>query len=74
MENGTWKSSWVPYAAHPAIAPEHVEEASRLMVPRLSLAIKDGEYVSGNDWNKLLPDYEFTDAEVFLREAWRGKP
>jgi hypothetical protein len=73
MENGTWESSWLPHADHPSIKPEHAEAASRAMVPALLLAIRDGMFVSGDEWNRLLPDYEFTSAEDFLREAWKGK-
>lgn len=34
---------------------------------REALAVSD-------EWNRLLPDYKFTQAEEFLADAWRGKP
>jgi hypothetical protein len=73
LHNETWTSSWVPHADHPSIAPEHVAAASKMMVPRLLLATMEGMFVAGEEWNRLLPDYKFTDAEAFLREAWEGK-
>jgi hypothetical protein len=73
LQNGTWESSWVPRLEHPSIAPENRESASKTMVPGLLLATMEGMFVVGDEWNKLLPDYEFKHAEVFLREAWEGK-
>jgi hypothetical protein len=73
LQNGTWTSSWVPRLEHPSIAPENRESASRTMVPGLMLATMEGMFVVGDEWNKFLPGYEFTDAEVFLREAWEGR-
>jgi hypothetical protein len=26
-----------------------------------------------DQWNRLLPDYKFTDAEEFLEKYWTGK-
>ena len=44
------------------------------MVGGISLAIGAGAFDVGDEWNRLLPDYEFTDAKVFLKKAWDGKP
>lgn len=43
------------------------------MVPNILLAINDGAFEASDEWNKLLPDYKFTDAEAFVRREWRGK-
>lgn len=74
LERGTWKSSWVPRIDHPSIAPEHVEAVSKVIVAGLLLAIGKKAYEVSNEWNELLPDYEFMDAEVFLKQAWHGEP
>jgi hypothetical protein len=37
------------------------------------LAVKYGAFKSGETWNRLLPDFEFEDAEMFLRREWEGK-
>jgi hypothetical protein len=40
----------------------------------MQLAFGEGAFDTGDEWNRLLPDYEFTDVESFLRKAWDGKP
>ena len=37
-------------------------------------AFNANAFYSTNEWNKLLPDLEFTSAEEFLTKAWEGKP
>ena len=27
-----------------------------------------------DEWNQLMPDYEFTEIEDFLGKVWEGKP
>ncbi|KAF1829889.1 NAD(P)-binding protein [Decorospora gaudefroyi] len=76
LENGTWTSSWLPKADHPSISvpPEQVERTSKIIVGGLLLAIREKAFETGGEWNALLPDYEFTNAEEFLKKAWMGKP
>lgn len=38
------------------------------------LGISAGVLKVSNEWNRLLPDYEFTRAEEFLTEVWESKP
>jgi hypothetical protein len=74
MVNGTWSNSWIPKTSHPSIPPEHVEIASKTVTAGILLAIKEGAFDCGDEWNKLLSEYEFEDAERFLKKAWAGKP
>jgi hypothetical protein len=74
MADGTWTSTWVPKIDHPSIPPDYVETASKTGVAGILLAVKEKAFESGDEWNRLLPDYEFTGAEAFLRKAWAGKP
>ncbi|KAJ4176093.1 hypothetical protein NW755_014615, partial [Fusarium falciforme] len=32
--------------------------------------VSAGNFEISDEWNKLLPDYEFTQPKEFLREAW----
>ncbi|MCJ1408810.1 hypothetical protein MMC19_002886 [Ptychographa xylographoides] len=73
LESGTWKTSWIPKLDHPSISPEQVDMFSRIIVAGLWLAISAEAYNCSDEWNRLLPDYEFTQPEEFLSEAWRGK-
>jgi hypothetical protein len=74
LEAGTWKSSWLPKLDHPSVPPEHVEAMSRTITTGFFLAAREKSFVTSDAWNKLLPEFTFQDAEVFLREAWSGKP
>lgn len=37
-------------------------------------AISVGAYDTSNSWNKLLPGYQFADAEELLTKVWADKP
>ena len=74
LEDSTWSSSWLPKVDHPSIPMEHVESASKMMIAGILLAMKENAFVTSKEWNTLLPDYEFTGAETFLRKMWAGKP
>ncbi|KAG9661771.1 NAD(P)-binding protein, partial [Aureobasidium melanogenum] len=74
LEDGTWKSSWTPKIDHPAVPPQKNDELSRLMVSEILRGISAGDFLCSDEWNKLLPDFEFTQAEEFLSGIWKGKP
>ncbi|KAH4104060.1 hypothetical protein HBH70_097770 [Parastagonospora nodorum] len=68
---GTWKSEWAPLVAHPSIPDEQVEVVSRALVPNILLAVNEGAFETSDEWNRLLPDYEFTGAKTFVEREWR---
>jgi hypothetical protein len=75
LESGAWSASWLPRISHPAIPPELVSDTlSKTVVSGILLGISAGCFKVSDEWNRLLPDYEFTTAEDFLTEAWTGKP
>lgn len=45
-----------------------------MVVPGLLLSFSAGAWNVTDEWNQLLPDYKFTQADEFLAEAWNGKP
>lgn len=74
LESGTWTTSWQPKLDHPSIPPEQADMFSRIILTGVLLALSVDAYNVSDEWNQLLPDYKFTQAEDFLAEAWRGKP
>ncbi|KAH0276347.1 NAD(P)-binding protein, partial [Aureobasidium melanogenum] len=74
LKDGTWKSSWTPKIDHPAVPPQKNDELSRLMVSEILRGISAGDFLCSVEWNKLLPDFEFTQTEEFLTGIWKGKP
>jgi hypothetical protein len=74
LATGQWKTSWIPKLDHPSLPKEQVDMFSRIIVAGLLLAISDKAFEISDEWNKLLPDYKFTQADEFLTEVWGGKP
>ena len=74
LETDSWKATWTPKLDHPSIPPEQVEEFSRIILAGCLLSFHAGAWSVSDEWNKLLPDYKFTQAETFLTEIWRDKP
>jgi hypothetical protein len=74
LRAGIVKSPWVPKIAHPSLSPEEIEAMATVFVPGLLLGIAAGNLRVSDEWNRLLPDYKFTQAEEFLVKTWAGKP
>ncbi|KAI1472630.1 NAD(P)-binding protein [Daldinia caldariorum] len=53
--------------------PEQAGAFMHAVPARLLIAIHRGAYDITDEWNKLLPDYKFTQLEDFLKSAWGGK-
>jgi hypothetical protein len=67
------KSSWLPKIDHPSLTPEEIETQAATMTAGIVLGLSAGSFSVSDEWNKLIPDFEFTKAEDFLAEFWRGK-
>jgi hypothetical protein len=68
------KASWRPLVSHPAIPPDQAATLSGILLAGMLLGISAGALNVSDEWNRLLPDYTFTQAEEFLSKAWRDKP
>ncbi|CAI6304622.1 unnamed protein product [Periconia digitata] len=73
LQKGEFESSWLPTLDHPAIPAEQRKGLAKGMVAGVLQAVRAGAFEVSDEWNKLLPDMKFTDAEEFLRGAWEGK-
>lgn len=73
MESGSWESSWMPRIDHPSIPPEQIEAMSKIGTAGISLGLGDGLFSVSDEWNRILPGFQFTKAGEFLENAWRGK-
>ena len=74
LKAGAAKCSWLPTVDHPGIPREQAEALAPKLVAGMLLAISTGALKVTDEWNRLLPDYHFTQAAEFLAEAWRDKP
>lgn len=73
LKAGVVKSSWLPIVDHPGIPKEHAEGLAPTLVASMLLGISAGALNVTDEWNQLLPEYKFTQAEEFLDKAWKGK-
>ncbi len=74
LKAGLAKGSWLPTVDHPGIPREQAVALAPMLVAGMLLSISTGSLKVTDEWNRLLPDYQFTQAEDFLAEAWRDKP
>ncbi|XXG99747.1 hypothetical protein Hte_006088 [Hypoxylon texense] len=56
-----------------ASPPEEVQAFLDMALKGILLGISRGAYDVTDEWNKILPDYEFTSVEGFLKKVWGGK-
>ncbi|UPK97495.1 hypothetical protein LCI18_008430 [Fusarium solani-melongenae] len=68
------KSDWKLKIEHPAVGQENAEAWGEMVSRCMLLALQAGEVDCSDEWNQLLPDYQFTRAEEFLAKWWDGKP
>ncbi|CRG87173.1 hypothetical protein PISL3812_04190 [Talaromyces islandicus] len=66
------QTSWQPKVDHPSIPPEQAEALSGKLLSGVLLAISDGAFQVSDEWNRLLPDHQFTGAEEFLSQFWQN--
>lgn len=74
LRAGQLKTSWCPTVNHPEIPEEHRKLISKNIMITTMRSMAEGAWNVSTRWNELLPDYQFTTAEHFLRELWGGKP
>lgn len=71
---GDFHGSWVPqFYKEQGLSPERKEHFSKAILRGVLLSGLCKSWVVSDQWNRLLPDYKFTDAEEFLEKYWAGK-
>jgi len=70
---GNTQTSWAPIFKDPSLSPEQTEYFSKVILRGVLLSCICGSWIVSDEWNRLLPDYKFTDAEEFLGKQWAGK-
>jgi hypothetical protein len=73
LKAGVAKCSWLPIADHPGIPRDQAEALAPMFVAGVLLGISAGVLNVTDEWNQLLPDYQFTQAAEFLSEFWRDR-
>jgi hypothetical protein len=73
LKAGVAKCSWLPTVDHPGIPCEQAEALAPMLVAGMLLGTSAGALKVTDEWNRLLPDYQFAQAAEFLVEAWCDK-
>lgn len=74
LENGNLKTSWSLETRHPSFTGEQVEKALKTVLIGTLVSSVNGGWDVSDEFNQLLPDYKFTQIEVFLAKVWERKP
>lgn len=70
LEKGEWNVSWIPPFDHPNMPAEYkTPEIFRTIQSSFELAASEGAANVSDTWNRLLPNYKFTNLETFLAES-----
>ncbi|KFA65119.1 hypothetical protein S40285_07145 [Stachybotrys chlorohalonatus IBT 40285] len=67
LEAGELKTSWEYEVSHPSISQEMVAVMLKAVPIGILMSSVKGAWDSGDEINRMLPDFQFTDAENFLR-------
>ncbi|KAK2059595.1 NmrA-like family protein [Colletotrichum caudatum] len=70
LKAGVVKAPWLPWIDHPAVPKETLDAAAPKFLTGFMLGFAAGNFVISDEWNRLLPDFEFTQPEEFLTTAW----
>ncbi|KXH33109.1 NmrA-like family protein [Colletotrichum simmondsii] len=70
LKAGVVKAPWFPKVEHPSIPHETLDAVAPSLLSGMLQGIVAGNLECSDEWNRLLPEYEFTQPEDFLATAW----
>ncbi|KAF7588116.1 hypothetical protein BBP40_006149 [Aspergillus hancockii] len=72
-EEREFKTDWYPIVQHPSISKDRVDEISKMVTLDFVQGAWKGGWSVSDEWNKLLPNYQFTSVEAYLEALWKGE-
>jgi hypothetical protein len=73
LENGVLTASWRLEASHSSVSRDKVEEMLKTVLIGTLVSSAKGAWDVSDEFNGLLPGFNFTQIEDFLAEVWEGK-
>ncbi|KAI0133553.1 hypothetical protein BJ170DRAFT_689956 [Xylariales sp. AK1849] len=73
LKAGVIKTDKYPRVEHPSIPEEARDEFTKMALSGFLIATGRGAWSVTDEWNQLLPDYEFVQVEDFLKKLWPVK-
>ncbi|KAK3373866.1 hypothetical protein B0T24DRAFT_553527 [Lasiosphaeria ovina] len=74
LQAGVLKTPWILARKHSVVSDEQAPEFSTAVPIGMMLTSVSGAWDVGDEFNRLFPDYQFTQMEPFLADVWEGKP
>lgn len=73
LEAGSLKASWGLEAVHHSVDKNQAMALLKVVSIGILLSSSKGAWDVSDEWNRLLPNYEFDSVEGFLGKVWRGQ-
>ncbi|KAG0646871.1 hypothetical protein D0Z07_6442 [Hyphodiscus hymeniophilus] len=64
---------WVPIFKDPYLTTEQMKSFSKVILKGSILSSACGSWIVSDEWNRLLPNYKFAEAEEYLEKVWADK-
>lgn len=74
LEAGNLKTSWTLEARHASVDENQAANMMKVVLIGTLLSGVKGAWDVSDNFNTILPTYEFTKMENFLAQVWEGKP
>lgn len=74
LEAGKLKTSWTLETRHPSVSEDQAAEALKSVLISTLLSGAKGAWDVSDEFNRILPEYKFTQMEDFLGKVWMDKP
>ena len=74
LEAGSLKTSWTLEARHSSVADDQAADMLKAVLIGTLLSGAKGAWAVSDEFNRILPDYRFTQIEDFLAKVWEEKP
>ncbi|KFY70222.1 hypothetical protein V499_09346 [Pseudogymnoascus sp. VKM F-103] len=74
LEAGKLKTSWTLETRHPSVSEDQAAEALKSVLISTLLSGAKGAWNVSDEFNRILPEYKFTQMEDFLGKVWMDKP
>jgi hypothetical protein len=74
LEAGVLKASWTLQAKHHSVSDEKAGEMLLAVLRNILLSGAKDAWDVSDEFNRILPDFKFTQMEDFLAGVFEGKP
>ncbi|KZL67776.1 nmra-like family protein [Colletotrichum incanum] len=73
LEAGIVKTNFIPPLNLPGMSPEELEHFTEVVAIGTTVSVAREAWAVSDEWNQLLPDFEPTGIEEYVKRVWEGK-